>query len=360
MRNAFVNPLPGVPDVESPFFEELFSAKEADAQTMVVAEQLREQGYAVIDFPEPEFDDVTARIRESLAPDFDIKGWRSKGWEKGDGLRLQDAWRTNADVQRIATNPAMIRLLSDLYGRQAFPFQTLNFPVSTQQSTHSDNVHFSSVPERFMCGVWVAFEDMDDDNGPLQYFPGSHKLPSYVNEHIGACSAEQAEPTVHYARFEALWGELIRKYGLRREVFKAKKGQALIWAANLLHGGSKQRDPMRTRWSQVTHYYFEDCTYYTPVVSDPFYGKTFYRDIVDVNDGTIRPNMHIGRPVPAEVITRAMPDLHARKGYLDDLPADFDPVGYLKHNPDVDAAGVDAAQHYVLHGMSENRRWKDD
>ncbi len=42
-----------------------------------------------------------------------------------------------------------------------------------------------------------------------------------------------------------------------------KQGQALIWYANLLHGGAAQTDLSRSRHSQVTHYYFENCTYYT-------------------------------------------------------------------------------------------------
>ena len=57
--------------------------------------------------------------------------------------------------------------------------------------------------------------------------------------------------------FEELWDALIRAGGLEPTYFHAKKGQALIWAANLLHGGSHQTDPTLTRWSQVTHYYFE-------------------------------------------------------------------------------------------------------
>ncbi len=40
-------------------------------------------------------------------------------------------------------------------------------------------VHFNSIPQRFMCGVWVAMEDIAPDNGPLHYYPGSHKLPFY-------------------------------------------------------------------------------------------------------------------------------------------------------------------------------------
>ena len=30
-----------------------------------------------------------------------------------------------------------------------------------------------------MCGVWVALEDITEDNGPLHYYPGSHRLPDY-------------------------------------------------------------------------------------------------------------------------------------------------------------------------------------
>ena len=46
-----------------------------------------------------------------------------------------------------------------------------------------------------------------------------------------------------------------------------RKGEALIWSSNLLHGGSPQRDPSLTRWSQVTHYFFEGCRYWKPLDS---------------------------------------------------------------------------------------------
>ena len=59
------------------------------------------------------------------------------------------------------------------YGREPLPFQTLNFRVGTQQEPHSDAFHFNSDPPGFMCGVWVALEDIDEASGPLVYFPGS-------------------------------------------------------------------------------------------------------------------------------------------------------------------------------------------
>ena len=44
--------------------------------------------------------------------------------------------------------------------------------------------------------------------------------------------------------------------------------EAIVWAANLLHGGAHQNDRDRTRFSQVTHYFFEGCRYYTPMASE--------------------------------------------------------------------------------------------
>jgi GT2 family glycosyltransferase len=40
------------------------------------------------------------------------------------------------------------------------------------------------------------------------------------------------------------------------------------------------------------------------------------------------------------------------------LPADFDPAGYLKLNPDVAEAGQNAVKHFLLYGRYEGRTWK--
>jgi hypothetical protein len=148
-----------------------------------------------------------------------------------------------------------------------------------------------------MCGVWVAFEDIGPTQGPLMYYSGSHKWPIYTNEHIGRCQA--IEPVAaSQAAFEALWAQLVRVNQLEPTHFHPKKGQALIWTANLLHGGARQSDPGLTRWSQVTHYYFDGCSYYTPMDSDPFYGGIFFRRPRDIGTGKVMPNIYSGRRVP--------------------------------------------------------------
>jgi ectoine hydroxylase-related dioxygenase (phytanoyl-CoA dioxygenase family) len=158
----------------------------------------------------------------------------------------------------------VLALLRDLYGREPLPFQTLNFRVGTEQAAHSDTLHFNSKPPGFMCGVWVALEDIDEDNGPLVYYPGSQKLPEVTMQDVGVPATSEA-----YLEYEAYIQRLIEREGLEPSSGHLRKGQALVWASNLLHGGAKQRDPQRTRLSQVTHYYFDGCQYYTPMHSTP-------------------------------------------------------------------------------------------
>jgi hypothetical protein len=179
-----------------------------------------------------------------------------------DGYRVQDAWGYHASIRTLATAPRVIRILQKLYGRQPLPFQTLNFRMGTQQKVHSDTIHFNSIPSGFMCGVWVALEDIDMDNGPLVFYPGSHRLPEYTLTDVGVEAAVE-----NYGHYEHFVQELIARHRLRPRYATLKKGQALIWSANLLHGGAPQKDLRRTRHSQVTHVYFEGCQYYTPLTS---------------------------------------------------------------------------------------------
>jgi hypothetical protein len=350
--------LPGVPLIESPFFDEIFVEGAYDAEALRIAREFRTQGYAVVDFPDRAFDARADRIRCSLGERYDWDSWRTR---KRDSLRLQDAWTFDDDVKAIALNSRILELLSTLYGRRAFPFQTLNFPVGTQQQIHSDAAHFSCSPERFMCGVWVALEDIGADQGPLVYYPGSHTWPVYTNEHLGVNASLLLRDFGQYPALQNLWTRLIRTHGAEPKRFFARKGQALIWAANLLHGGDRQLDLARTRWSQVTHYYFDGCCYYTPLSSDPFYGQIAFRDIRDV--GTGQPVKHRvgGFDVPETFERTVRPKplvrddaFYARAG----LPEGFVPAVYLKLNPDVATAGVDARNHFLEFGQRENRLWR--
>lgn len=200
-----------------------------------------------------------------------------------DTGRYQDAWRTFPEIAELAVAPQIISALEHLYGAQPHPFQTLNFTVGTQQRAHSDHIHFSSRPLGFMCGVWVAIEDVTAENGPLFYYPGSHNLP-YVSYAELGIDPSQLESEPHaYAQYESAIEKFAEGHGLTRQIFTANKGDVLIWAANLIHGGSPVTKLGSTRWSQVTHYLFDDCVHYTPRLSNELQGELFVRSPIDIS-----------------------------------------------------------------------------
>ena len=177
----------------------------------------------------------------------------------------------------------MLRLL---YGREPIPFQTLNFLPGTEQGLHSDAMHFSSIPSRFMCGVWIALEDATEENGPLRYVPGSHRFSEVQLESLGLWGEENSDKLgASYAQYEQYLEALVRMHDLEVRTATIKKGSALVWAANLVHGGSAIKKPGSTRMSQVTHYYFENCIYYTPIFSNLALGEIFLRDVKDIRTG---------------------------------------------------------------------------
>lgn len=64
--------LPGVPLVESPIFEEIVAASGFDAETARIATDLNKNGFAVLRFPDAEFDARAEKIKQNLAPHFDF------------------------------------------------------------------------------------------------------------------------------------------------------------------------------------------------------------------------------------------------------------------------------------------------
>lgn len=189
------------------------------------------------------------------------------------GTRWFDGWRESDAIREIAVAPKVLRMLEHFYDRKPCPFQTLNFPIGTEQKVHSDWVHFACDPPGYMCGVWVAFEDIDCGNGALVYYPESHRLPYVTMDDVSPNGGPD-----HYPLYEAHMEKLVREKGLKSERAILKKGQALIWAANLLHGGGSHPDKSRTRMSQVTHYYFDGCQYYSPLSSAGGYRHLKKRD----------------------------------------------------------------------------------
>jgi hypothetical protein len=272
------------PWVESPFFDlELARRPQLTEEQRRLAGEYHQQGYVALRgaVPAELCDRIVAETARRLDEPDAVKE-----------RRVQDGWRSFASVRELATLRSVGELLQVLYERRPIPFQTLNFRYGTEQRAHADSLHFSSLPARYMCGVWVAFEDVDAGSGPLFYHPGSHRLAELTAYDLG-----QTVEAVRYDVYEEFQALLMEHLGFEAVEFHASKGDALIWSSNIAHGGRPITRPGSTRNSQVTHYYFADCVYYTPIHSDSAMGELKLRDITDIDTLQHVEHSYNGEPV---------------------------------------------------------------
>jgi ectoine hydroxylase-related dioxygenase (phytanoyl-CoA dioxygenase family) len=213
-----------------------------------------------------------------------------------DHVRIQDLWMYSKSAKSVACNTEIAAILEMLYEREPIPFQTLNFRVGSQQRAHSDTIHFSSIPAKFMCGVWVALEDITPENGAVFYYPKSQNLPEYNFSHFKSTPTDTAYSD--YIEYEDFIEKIVEAYQFEKKPFYAKKGDVLIWSSNIIHGGSKVLNEQASRYSMVTHYYFKDCIYYTPMLSNMVTNELFLRNnLVDIKTGKKVVQSFNGNPI---------------------------------------------------------------
>ncbi|MEZ5502295.1 MAG: phytanoyl-CoA dioxygenase family protein [Halioglobus sp.] len=149
---------------------------------------------------------------------------------------------------------AIAQVLDAVFEAPANAFQCLTFKHGSQQRMHQDGAYVVvSEPLQFMAS-WIALEDVTPGSGELMYYAGSHRLDDFL---FGDERAKAWTPAVHgreiHARFLDSIVERSEAAGLPRESFLPKKGDALIWASDLVHGGTRMKND-NTRRSIVTHY----------------------------------------------------------------------------------------------------------
>lgn len=171
--------------------------------------------------------------------------------------RVMNSWQASDAVRKIVHDEQMKKILSFALGKKVVPFQTINFFRGSEQHTHSDFIHMTTEPKGFLVAAWIALEDIGEGQGPLHYYPGSHKLPYVLGEDFDHASNAWSVGDDLYGNFEKKIDEQISKHHLKKEIFHAKKGDVLFWHANLLHGGEDVTIPDSTRKSLVIHYFCE-------------------------------------------------------------------------------------------------------
>ena len=272
------------PWVESPFFTELLKNQDLTEEQKDLATKFNKDGYVIIDLGLTDDEIEQCKLDVNFLNNKDDANIQNPRYHYSQGKRIFEAWKECESLLELANHPKVYETLKMLYKREPYPFQTITFNYGSNQPLHSDTIHFDSMPQRWLSAVWVALEDMTENNGSLLYVPGSHKLPIFDFYDLKLKCAGFDDQFDSYAEYEEFIRKLVEVGNLKTEPLICKKGQALIWSANLIHGGDIIRDPNSTRYSQVTHYYYDDCdVYHSPMFSERWKGKFAHKDLVSKN-----------------------------------------------------------------------------
>jgi ectoine hydroxylase-related dioxygenase (phytanoyl-CoA dioxygenase family) len=209
-------------------------------------------------------DDVRADYHEYCAGD---PGALEFADASGRHSRLANFHLASEAAMQVGLNPVALSLLDVCFAAPAAIYSSLTFEKGTEQDVHRDSPFFCTEPEGRFLGVWTALEDVTPDAGPLVYYPGAHRVDvdprrlaaehvtldvRDVTERYRACVLEAAaamtDPVVPVMR----------------------KGDTLVWHAQLPHGGQARNDPAATRASIVFHCVPDGEHVYGP---DVFFGR---------------------------------------------------------------------------------------
>ncbi len=147
--------------------------------------------------------------------------------------------------------PAIRRFLTQLFERPPLAFQSLLFRWGTEQAMHQDTAYVVLRSPMEFVGCWIALEDVQAGSGELQYHVGSHRIPEY----FWFGRSRSRPPGFEDERAFLQWVQQQSvQAGCPLQRFLPKKGDALVWHADLVHGGSPRVHRALTRQSLVTHY----------------------------------------------------------------------------------------------------------
>lgn len=172
------------------------------------------------------------------------------------GYRIADPHGHSDAARRLYLHDEIFSLVELILGQQAVSFQSLYFQFGSEQSLHRDPMFVVTRPASHLVAAWIALEDITAASGPLQYVPGSHRLPWYEFDD-DTITVNKSDTEIAETRRKG-WPkhreQQIKEMGLDVQSFTCKRGDVFLWHGSLLHGGVAVTDPAATRRSYVIHY----------------------------------------------------------------------------------------------------------
>lgn len=154
-------------------------------------------------------------------------------------------------AEELIFAPAIRRFLEAIYERPPVVFQTMSMRKGSEEPLHTDTGPLTLTEPMSLAASWVALEDVQAGAGALQFVPGSHALPEVLNN--GVSKAHNGDMGAYHRVLQDTL-KACEENRLQTKHFMARKGDVLIWAADLMHGGAPIENPSLTRKSLVCHY----------------------------------------------------------------------------------------------------------
>lgn len=145
-----------------------------------------------------------------------------------------------------------------MFGATPSLYTSLFYERGSAQDIHRDTPYFTTKPEMFYLGVWVALEDANEQNGALDVMRGGHKIPEPDRAAIALAHYESLEavPSSSAELWDAFQNEVQRlcaEAGIKKEQISVEAGDTIIWHPQLPHGGGQILDITKSRFSFVMH-----------------------------------------------------------------------------------------------------------
>lgn len=268
---------PLVPDFRTPFGGLWTDLKQADAILAAklaagqispaeaqMVESFRRDGFVVLRHAvdEAAIDEALKDLERAFDGGFNCKMsyWdhdgkhivrASRSLLRKSDAKLLDLHDVSKAAQAIQFAEPIRRFLNILFDRPALAFQSLVFYYGSQQRLHQDTAFVRVDSPMEFVASWIALEDVQPGSGELEYYVGSHALEPYLfaGKHLWVQPGDPAGD-LYLDRLH----QRAKEAGLHLERFLPKKGDVLIWASALVHGGSPVTSSELTRKSLVTHY----------------------------------------------------------------------------------------------------------
>ena len=241
--------------------EELLLTGRITTKEAVALRQFVDEGYLVLEnlIDDQTLAAVNAEVDKAVAQ-------KHQGYEYGTSQRIEKLHHLYPNVRKLWLDSRYLRILDLIFDATARPCQTLTFVFGSQQTPHQDTAFLTPFPAGYMCGTWIALEDVQENSGELEIYPGSHRMPrprmaelEYSRDdkrhHRNTMTPEGS------AALERFWGKYMPTYSPRKIVYRPKRGTVLIWHENLMHSGGVRKDKALSRRSIVVHSFADRCNF---------------------------------------------------------------------------------------------------